>query len=153
MKKSFFIILIATCLLLPEMVYADIYAPFMLLSNTLLFVLFILEVTIVYLIIIKLLNYKIKPWKIILSVFVANLVTYFLGLLILNLYWGKGYSVTEMEYLNLITSFIFSIVFEWLILMLFLKTIKKKELLVVSVFMNFASYTVITYFFVQKYLI
>ncbi|MCX6744741.1 MAG: hypothetical protein NTX82_04420 [Candidatus Parcubacteria bacterium] len=153
MKRIFLLSFVLVSLILPEVVWADLYMPFMEYNPFLFLAIIVLEMLILYWVLGKLLKYPIKIWKIILAVFSANLITYFLGGFVYLLYWRRTSTVLQMEFLVLITSFIVTILVEWLILILFFKTVRKKDLLAASFLMNFVSYSILTYFFVQRFLI
>lgn len=153
MRKYFLFSFIVGLLMLPEIARADGYMPFMNYDPFLFLAIIVLEMFVLYLTLGKLLKYRIRIWKIIVSVLLANIVTYILGAFIFMLFWGKSLNVLQMESLVFVTSFFVTIFVEWLVLLLFFKSVRKKDLLISSLLMNFVSYMILAYFFVQRFII
>ncbi|MCX6744740.1 MAG: hypothetical protein NTX82_04415 [Candidatus Parcubacteria bacterium] len=153
MKKYFLFSFIVVLLMLPEIARADGYMPFMNYDPFLFFAIIVLEMFVLYLTLGKLLKYQIRLWKIIVAVLLANIVTYILGALIFMLFWGRSLNVLQMESLVFVTSFFVTILVEWLVLLLFFKSVSKKDLFVSSLLMNFVSYMILAYFFIERFLI
>lgn len=153
MKKYFLFSFIVGLLMLPEIARADVYMSFMNYNPFLSLVIIVLEMFVLYLILGELLKYQIRIWKIIGAVLLANIVTYLLGAFISMLFWGRSLNILQMESLVFVTSFFATIFVEWLVLLLFFKSVSRKDLFVSSLLMNFASYMILTYFFVERFLI
>lgn len=138
---------IAVLLLMPKLCWGNLIMSFF--PDMMLFAspfVILAEAISVWVLINLVLKSKVKIWKIILSIFTANIVTLLLGFLIQRfIFFPAKLRPFQVEFGF---AFIFSAIFEWIIYILcFIETnIKIIDLLKVSFIANVISYEIIAFF-------
>ena len=138
--KNCLLFSILTYLLLLKVASADIALPLSFYTIPLIPVIVLIEVFIFWLVANKVKNISIGFWKLVLIIFIANIVTSLLGTFI-PLY---RFIIENLIWIGV--AFILSVIIEWIIYLLFFRksSIRILDLLTISFFGNFFSYVLLT---------
>jgi len=142
LKRNYFILSILAFLLLPEVVSADVAWPLSIYTIPLIPVIVLIEALIFWSIANKVLKVRIGFWKIILVTLIANIITSLLGTLIPL----SRFTVDNFIWIGV--TFVFSVLIEWVIYILFFKKviIKNLDLLAISLAGNAITYALLVLF-------